>query len=176
MPTKDKIEPAGNGISPVEQMKRVMSLEATQANRSGDAAAQIQEAILSAGSDDDVFGAAEGGLPSGEDLIGVPMRILRYELQKSTIADAPMPVFAVIDAEKLETGEGVTFSIGGASTLAQLWRWAQLKPFDERRDGILTAIESKRTQAGFDVLFFRALSPAEKGLAGALNATADSSA
>lgn len=155
-------------MSEAAKMKRVMLLEAQNAPAAGNAAEEIQNNILAATTDDDVFGAAEAGLPSAETLVGIPMTILGFDLVRSTIQDSAMPVYAKVRAVRLATGEPFVFGIGGESSLAQLWKFEALTPFAERPDGVRAAIATKRTGAGFDVLWFRPLTAAENASANAL--------
>lgn len=146
----------------VEQMKQQQELEAQipALQSSLDIVERIQAAILAGQSDEDVFEAAAAGLASGENLVDVPLNLLNYTYNKSGF-EAGLPVYAVVSAVNLETGEKIDFSFGASSAIAQLHRFEALKPFKER-DGLNLAIRSKRTASGYDALYFGPLTPGEK--------------
>lgn len=143
-----------------DQMELEAQIPAVQGT--GEIVERIQAAILAGQSDEDVFAAAAAGLASGEQYVDKPLSLLNYAYNKSAFTDTGgAPVYAVVEAVALESGEKVTFSLGAMSALAQLHRWEALQPFAQR-DGLPCSIASKRTAQGFDALYFRPLTPAEQ--------------
>lgn len=160
--------PKAEGMSSVDLMLRQMDLEAGipgELNNAADIVTRIQASILAGQTDDDVFAAASAGLISAEELVDVPLAVVDYAYNRSGFVDAAMPVYAVVTAVNLDNTEEFQFSIGAASALTQLHRFEQLKSFKVRRETgepLYTAVQSKKTSAGFNALFFRPLSEGER--------------
>ncbi len=166
--TESEEAPKTEGLSSVDLMIRQMDLEAGipgELNDSGDIVRRIQASILSGQTDDEVFAAASAGLTSAEELVDVPLAIVDYAYNRSGFVDAALPVYAVVTAIHLDNAQEFQFSIGAASALTQLHRFEQLKSFKTRRENgepLYAAVESKKTSAGFQALFFRPLSEGER--------------
>lgn len=159
------VMPAQTASERIDMLRRKMDLEAGMPDLadSSDVRASIQAKVLDSQTDDDVLESANAGLTSAESMANVPIRILNYRFNRSTMQDSDLPVYAVIDAVD---HEGVSFTIGcGAETvLTQLWRLSEIKPFASRPDGFLCAFTEKTTASGNTVRSLRKLTPAEAKL------------
>lgn len=128
----------------------------------------VSERILAAQSDEDVFAAAELGLQSGENMVGIPLAILDVQWGRSNFADQPgsAPVFAIV---KSLTSDGeVTFGIGARSSLVQLFKWEQLEDWADRRQSdsekgmVFAKVVSKDTNSGNRIFYFGPVTVGER--------------
>jgi hypothetical protein len=128
----------------------------------------IVSRILRAESVDDVL--APQAIEHARDLIGVPMEIRSARFQRSDYEEGP-EVYMVCEAEVLDDGRVTTFSCGGRSVMAQVYRIAQLGglPFQ----GVLVQ-SPKPTRRGFRPLWLESLGPRDK-MSGAIDRAKESS-
>jgi hypothetical protein len=153
MPGKEKA-PA----SALELAKQKMELEAgVTLNNPADFAATIQEKILAAATIEDVFAEAEASALGIENFVDIPLELQDFSLSRSKFNEpGQLPVFAVVDAVNLDTGEKVTFSCSAQSALTQLWRFRELESFP-----LPASVKGRPTAAGYTVLMFRPLTSGE---------------
>jgi hypothetical protein len=151
--TEEKAKP-----SSLELAKQKMELEAgVTLNLPADFAAAIQERILLAETVEDVFAEADASAVGIENFVDVPHRITGFSLSKSKFTEeGNLPVFAVVEAINLDSGEEVTYSCSAASGLVQLWRFQELDAFP-----LDCSVKGKSTASGYTVLTYRPLTPGE---------------
>lgn len=117
-------------------------------------AQEIAQRILGADDVDAILGMFES--TPMQELLGVPLEITGVRFNASTFTEGP-PVYAVIDAKRLDDGSGVTATCGGRSIMAALYRMWQLDAFPQR----LQVVESKNpTKAGYKPLLLKRATPA----------------
>lgn len=116
-------------------------------------AQEIAQRILGATDVETILGMFES--TPMQDLLGVPLDVAGVRFNASTFTEGP-PVYAVIEATRLDTGEGVTSTCGGRSVMAALYRMWQLDAFPQK----LQVVESKNaTKAGNKVLLLQRARP-----------------
>lgn len=112
--------------------------------------------IMRAESVEDVL--APQAIEHARDLIGVPLEIRSAKFNRSEYEDGP-EVYMVVEAEVLDDGRVTTFSCGGRSVMAQVYRIAQLGGLPFR--GVLVQ-SPKPTRRGFRPLWLESLGPRDK--------------
>lgn len=138
----------GTELTTVDQMLRVMRLEATVAADSGaEIRDKIANTILAAEDVDDIFNGAHGELQSGRDLVGVHMDLEEVRWNESDFSDNEnsFPFYGVVTATRRDTGEQVNFACGAGTAMAQLFRTHQLQAFPVQN---VTLREGKTTKSG----------------------------
>ena len=122
---------------------------------------EIQARILAAASDDDILNAGSAGLDSAEKYVDVPLSIEGFRFNKTGYDEGSLPVYAVINAANLDTGEDVVFSCGGETVCTQLFKLDMVQSFEDR-NGFACAIASKTTGKGNTVYSLRPLTASER--------------
>ena len=112
--------------------------------------ADVLAKILSATTFEDAIDAQETSLVSAQDLKDVPFMIHFFDVRKSNKADASIPVYLVVNATNLETGEDMVFGVGAPMVVATLW---QADKFG-RLPGTFT-IKGKETSSGNELLLLK---------------------
>jgi hypothetical protein len=106
-----------------------MQLEATSAQDETFDPSLILGNILGAESFDDALKAADSTLLSGKALVGRAHTILDFTLRQSDAKYAgnekSLGVYAVVQAEDLETRELFSYGVGASNVLAILWQARQ---------------------------------------------------
>jgi hypothetical protein len=94
----------------------------TEGQTIGAAVSQDQlDRILTAETDEEIWDADEGGTVSGKDCEDVELRIFSFILSPSSDEyDAPLGVYALIKAQRLDTGEELTINTGSDKIIAKL--------------------------------------------------------
>lgn len=110
---------------------------------------QIIAQLLDAQTDDELenFGNAIGW----RELMEVPIEIRNFRWLPSTYEEGPA-VFMVVQGTRLDTGESVVLTIGGANVMAQL---ANLAKRDRLVGAIRELTEGTKTRQGFTPLWLR---------------------
>lgn len=83
----------------------------------------IVSRILSAPDVESVFATFEA--TPGKELLGVPLLIRGVRWQRSSFEQGPV-LYALLDAVRGDTGEGVTVTTSGRSVMAALYRFGEL--------------------------------------------------
>jgi hypothetical protein len=110
---------------------------------------QIIAQLLNAETDDELenFGNAIGW----RELLEVPIEIRNFRWLPSTYDEGPA-VFMVVQGTRLDTGESVVLTIGGANVMAQL---ANLAKRGRLVGAIRELTEGTKTRQGFTPLWLR---------------------
>jgi hypothetical protein len=110
----------------------------------------IQERILAGTTFEETFSKRE--LEAWREYEGVPVTIQSWHLNRSTVEDGSgAGVYAVVDLLRMDDGEALTVTCGGANVLAQL--------VTATRNGWLdkpVKLTANRTAGGFDALWLEA--------------------
>jgi len=123
---------------------------------------RIYDKIAAADTLEEIFEAAVAGLTKSEDILDTPLLVRGYSWNRSAIQTSELPVYAVLDAVNLDTGEEIAVSCSANSALRQLVRMDDKGYFPVRM--VLTA---KHTVAGYDAMDWRPFnSTEEKAYAG----------
>ena len=137
----------------IQDLIKKMSLEAEAFGSGIEVTMGIMGKILNATSEDDIFGAANGGMMSSKEYVQTPFRLKEDGLtaRKSTVEDNEgFPYYWILTVTEMESGEEVMVSAGGASAVATLSAL--------RDNGILAKYED---QGGMPLFFFE--KPAKNG-------------
>jgi len=91
----------------------------------------MYDKVMAASTAEEIFEAGESELPSSRDYLGKPLEVLGYRWNLSAIEDGELPVYQVVEAIDLETGDVVNFGSSANVALRQLIRFAEngLLPF-----------------------------------------------
>jgi hypothetical protein len=107
---------------------------------------EILGRILTAATWEDALAVQESGLPSGKDLVDVPLIIEDFEVAESE-KEGGVGFFLFVNATNLETGEEVQFSVGAGNVMAILW---QARTFEKLPGSFI--IKGKQSKKGNEVL------------------------
>lgn len=153
----------------VRHMVDVLKMEASLDTADGksspaDFVYDIMDDILSAETEEGVYEAQEAGTTASKNFVGIPFRLREDDIAwrysgmfDPTAERVGFPFYAVVKVTRLDTGEEETISGGGTTFVASLFRLRELGVFSEHEDagGKPLVITSKRTGAGYDVLFLK---------------------
>ncbi len=117
----------------------------------GEISRQIIDQLLAAGSDAELqaFGNAEGW----REHLEVPMELKNFKWLRSTIEGDGLPVYVVVQATDLTTGEARTLTCGSANVLAQLSNMARRGTLV---GGVWMLVQSEQpTKAGYRPLMLK---------------------
>ena len=92
-------------------------------------ALRITQQILQAGDVDAIFAVTES--TPMQELLGIGIEVDDVTFHASSFKDGP-PVYALIKATRLDSGDKVTASCGGRSIMAALFRMKQLQALPQR--------------------------------------------
>jgi hypothetical protein len=146
-----------------EAFYRKLGLEAEIDDENGgsDVSSRIQEKILNATTEEEIFAASQGGTVAGKDFLNRPFR-LREEgvrVMESTIEPSkdnpnPEPFYLLMDVVDLADGEEVTLNCGGKGIVATVisLRDNGILAKYEGQGGMPLMLTAKSTRKGNDVL------------------------
>lgn len=131
MPKGDLSRPERSGdLSPAQQKVKSwlseMEIECSVERDSFDVT-DIWAKMLNATSFEDAVEAQESGIPSGKNLVDVPLSVTEFKVAKSDAKftsqhENSLPFYMVVEAVNLDTGEPVTFSVGAPNVMILLWQ------------------------------------------------------
>lgn len=126
-------------------------------------ARQIVAQLLAAGSDEEL--EQFGNAVAWNELLNVPVEIKNFKWLESTFEGEGPPVYVVVQATRLDTGDPVTLTNGSRNVMAALSNMA-------RRGTLFGAVRvlveaDKATRAGFKPLWLRSVEGAQGPLADA---------
>lgn len=116
--------------------------------------------ILSAETEEDILAAGDAGTLSSDEYVGIPFRVKDSAITWKFTADrylkeGAFPFFALVNIVDADN-KPQTMTAGGMSVVATLYALQKkgiIAQYGEQ--GMPLVIDSKKTNAGFDVLFLR---------------------
>lgn len=113
---------ASDGLA--EYFQRRALATKNQVSEDGSRAYQVMadqvDKILTAETEDDIWGADEGGTTAAKDLTNVPLRVHSYDVVESGKFRTDFGVYALLTATNLVTGDDVRLNTGAGLILAKL--------------------------------------------------------
>lgn len=127
-----------------------LEVQASLEDQAGFDPADVLAKILSATTFEDSIDAQETSLRSAQNLKDIPFMIHSFEVRKSNKQDASIPVYLVVNADNMETGENMTFGVGAPMVVACLW---QAEKFGKLPGSFM--IKGKETGSGNELLLLK---------------------
>lgn len=142
----------------LHSMVSMLEIEASlqDGNDSAEFVAELMDKMLTAETEEELFGMAEVGTIPGKDFVARPFRLkndgIRWMRSRADlVAQGGFPYYALMDVEEIETGQTVTLNCGAKTFVATLFRLQKLGGFDQYENGRPLMIKSKSAGNG-DVL------------------------
>lgn len=109
----------------IASLLRELSMEATNVENVDDFAMTIMTNILSAETEEDIFGAQDEGMTSGKDYLNTPFRLDMGGISwrassEDYITEGGFPFYAIMNVTEIESGEEFALNCGGKSFVAVL--------------------------------------------------------
>jgi hypothetical protein len=122
----------------------------------GDAQDSISERLLTAESEEDIWDADEGEMPSAEDLVNIPIRIFSFDVLTSNDPGKQNArtgnTYLVIHSARLDNGDMLDWNTSATLIVQKLMRMYNKGFLDPSANKYLDAmVTSTRTGNGFDV-------------------------